>query len=174
MTPFCFEHVFRAASMAEVFAAYFDPEHQREQDRAVDIASREVVDTADDGAVLRRVSRVVPTRQLPAVIRPFVAGGRLSYTETVAWRRADNLIDIAIRPSLLGGRAHIDARYQLIQQGPMAVHRRYAGEVRVDLALVAGRIERGIIAEFTVSLPVAASVTQGWLDRRPISVAVQA
>ncbi len=174
MTPFCFEHVFRAASVADVFAAYFDPDHQREQDRAVEIASREIVDTDDDGAVLRRVSRVVPTRQLPAVIRPFIAGGKLSYTETVAWRRADGVIDIAIRPSLLGGRAQIDARYQLVQQGPMAVHRRYAGEVRVELALVAGRIERGIIAEFAASLPVAASVTQGWLDRQIGQVAVQA
>jgi hypothetical protein len=171
MTPFCFEHVFRARSIADVFAAYFDDAHQREQDAAVDIASREVVELVDDGRVLRRVSRVVPRRQLPALVRPFVAGGQLSYVETVAWRREDDEIDIAIHPSLLGGRAQINARYHLQAHGQTAVYRRYAGDVRVDIALLSGRIERGIIAEFATSLPIAASVTQGWLDRRIMSVA---
>jgi len=30
MTPFCFEHEFRAPSVAAVFAAYWNPEHTRE------------------------------------------------------------------------------------------------------------------------------------------------
>jgi hypothetical protein len=174
MTPFCFEHVFRVGSVAEVFAAYFDADHQREQDRAVAIVARETLESIDDGVVLRRVSRVVPARQLPSVIRPFIAGGQLSYLDTLAWRRRDDVIDIAIQPSLLGGRARIDARYQLTRQGPTSVFRRYAGEVRVELPLIAARIERGIIAELATSLPIAASVTQAWLDQQIRSVTVQA
>ena len=165
VTPFDFEHLFRSATIADVFAAYFDADHQRQQDDALAIASREVLELVDDGAVLRRRCRVVPRRQLPAVLRPFVAGGALAYTETATWRRADDVIDLDIRPSLLGGRAHIHGIYALTQRGSNAVHRRYAGEVRVDLPLVAGRIERGIAAEFAAGLPVAAGVTQRWLDR---------
>ena len=43
MTPFRFEHDFRAPSPAAVFEAYFDPACTDEQDRRVQVASREVV-----------------------------------------------------------------------------------------------------------------------------------
>nr|HEX4315000.1 DUF2505 domain-containing protein [Kofleriaceae bacterium] len=163
MTPFCFEHVFRTAGVADVFAAYFDAEHQRRQDDVLAIASREVLDLTDGGDVLVRRCRVVPQRQLPAVVRPFVAG-ELAYVETATWRRRDDLIELDIQPSLLGGRARITGTYKLEQRGADAVHRRYAGEVRVDLPLIAGRVERGIAAEFAAGVPKAAAVTQHWLD----------
>jgi hypothetical protein len=168
MTPFSFEHVFRAPSVAAVFAAYFDPDHQRQQDDALAIAERVFVETVDDGDVLRRTCRVVPRRQLPAILRPFVAGGALSYLETAAWRRRDDAIHIDIRPSLLGGRATICGIYALDHIAG-AVHRRYAGEVRVDLPVVARRIERGIVAELSSSLPIAARVTQSHLDSCRVS-----
>ena len=117
MTPFCFEHVFRAPSTAAVFAAYFDEEHQREQDREVDIAERELLELDDRGDELRRVCRVSPRRQLPAVVRPFVAGP-LHYVETVTWRRRADEISIEIEPSLLRGRSRIASTYRLQRVGP--------------------------------------------------------
>ncbi len=164
MTPFSFEHVFRAPPVtAAVFAAYFDPEHQRRQDEALAIAERVVIEVVDDVEVLRRTCRVTPERRLPAVLRPFVAGGTLAYLETATWRRRDDAISLDIRPGLLGGRASIRGLYTLTL-APGGIHRRYAGEVRVDLPVVAGRIERGIVAEFATSMPIAARVTQSWLD----------
>ncbi len=163
MTPFCFEHVFRAPDVAAVFTTYFDPDHQRQQDEAIGIIERVVLETVDDGEVLRRTCRVTPQRRLPAVIRPFVAGGTLAYLETATWRRRDDAITLEIRPGLLGGRASIRGVYTLTRKTG-GIHRRYAGEVRVELPVVAGRIERGIVAEFATSMPIAARVTQGWLD----------
>lgn len=163
MTPFCFEHVFSATTTAAVFAAYFDPKHQIEQDRALEIAEREVLELDDHGDELRRVSRIVPRRQLPALIRPLMSGP-LHYLERAIWKRSTDEISIEMRPSLL--RTKITATYQLQRLGPGSVHRRYTGDVSVDVALLASRIERNIVAEFERSMPIAAACTQAWLDRQ--------
>ncbi len=164
MTPFCFDHEFRAPSVAAVFATYWDPDHAREQDRRVDIVERTVLELDDGAAELRRVCRVVQRRQLPVFVRPLVAGP-LHYIETLRWRKPDDEIDIEIRPSILKGRALISARYHLTSTAAGRIHRRYEGSVSVDVALLGSRIERGIVAEFERSMPVAAEVTQEWLDR---------
>jgi hypothetical protein len=170
MTPFAFEHVFRAPSPAEILAAYFDPAHQIEQDREVQIIERTVLELSDTPAELHRTSRIVPRRQLPALVRPLISG-QLHYIETCRWRKHDDEIDIEIRPSILKGRALITALYRLSRAGTGLIQRSYAGSVSVDVALIASRIERGIVAEFERSMPLAAAVTQAWLDRseRPLS-----
>ncbi len=164
MTPFCFEHVFRAPSTAAVFAAYFDANHQLEQDRATEIVEREVLELDDRDGMLRRTCRVTPRRQLPALVKPLIPG-RLDYIETVCWERRTDTLSIEIRPSMLHGRVHIAGTYRLASIGSDAIQRRYAGEVSVDIAWIAGRIERGIVAELARTLPVAANCTQQWLDR---------
>lgn len=164
MREFCFEHVFRAPSTAAVFAAYFHEGHTAAQDLRLDIIERAILERTETDDELHRVSRVVPRRQLPAVIRPFV-GEQLHYVERARWRKRDDEIELSIRPSLFGGRASITARYRLHRTGVDAIHRRYEGAVSVDVALFSSRIERGIVAELERSLPVAAACTQEWLDR---------
>jgi hypothetical protein len=165
-TQFCFEHVFRAPSIASVFDAYFDPSHLLHQDKMLDIVERSVLELVDDGVTLRRSCKVVPRRQLPAIVRPFLRGP-LHYIETATWRRADDEIDISIWPSLLKHKPDptITAVYRLSRRPDGAIHRSYAGTVSVDLALLASRIERGIVAEFERSMPLAAACTQAFLDR---------
>jgi hypothetical protein len=164
MTPFSFEHVFRAPTTGAVMTAYFDTDHQVEQDRRTEITSREVLELDDRDGVLRRTCRVVPRRKLPSLVKPLIPG-ELDYMETVIWRRGEDALDIAIRPSLLRGRVQITGTYRLERIGDDAIRRRYEGEVSVDIAFLAGRIERGIVAELARTLPVAAACTQDWLDR---------
>lgn len=165
-TTFHFEHRFRAPSRAAVFAAYFDDAHRDEQDRAVDVARREIVVDEDTAATRRRVSRVFPRRQLPAVVRAMVKGD-LSYDETIVWTKADDRIDFDIRPTLLDGRARIEAVYQLRAGGPGEIVRAYTGAVSVEVKLLGGRIERAIVTDLERSLATAAAVTQAYLDRGP-------
>jgi hypothetical protein len=172
MTPFCFEHVFLAAAPGELFAAYFDPQHQIEQDRVLEISEREVIELVDRGDEIVRRSRIVPRRQLPALLRPFSAGP-LHYVEHVVGRRAESTIDIDLR--LFGDRGRVIGCYELAQLAPGSVRRRYSGVVSVDVALVAGRVERGIVAEFERSLARASSCTQNWLvQQTPRSAAARA
>jgi hypothetical protein len=163
---FRFEHDFqRAPSPAVIFEAYFDPALSDEQDRAVEVARREVLELDDSGGVLRRVCKVVPRRQLPAIVRPFVPQG-LSYTETAVWRKAEDLIEMRIEPAVLGGRVEISATYRVSAAGPGVCRRVYAGHVSVQLALLGGRVERAIVDDLGRTLAKAAACTQAWLDAR--------
>ena len=164
MKSFSHEHVFRAPSTAAVFAAYFDPRHALEQDRELDIVERVVIEREETPELLRRVCRVVPRRQLPALVRPLISG-QLHYIETAIWRKREDEIRVEIRPSILSGRAVISATYRLSPVSAGLIRRSYEGSVSVDVALIASRIERGIVAEFERSMPLAAACTQAFLDR---------
>ena len=174
MRAFCFEHVFRAPSVDVVFATYFDPRHAAAQDRELDITERVVLERTETHDELRRVCRVVPKRQLPALVRPLVKGGQLTYLETAVWKKAKGEIQIEIKPSILSGRAVISATYRLSPISAGLIRRLYEGSVSVDVALISSRIECGIVKEFERSLPLAAACTQAFLDGTTSSVQARA
>lgn len=164
-TEFSFENIFRAASVETVLAAYFDPDHLATQDRLAELVDREVVEDRDDGATRRTSWRVAHAHPLPLFVRPFVAGGRLRYLETMVWRKADRAIDLTVVPEVLGGRVSITAVYELAEVGAGQIRRRYRGTVNVDIRLLSGKIEKAILAKFQESMPMMTACTQGWLDR---------
>ena len=166
-TSFSFEHLFRAPDPQAILAVYFDPRHTALQDEKSNIVSREYLEVSDTGDAYRRVSKIVPNKQLPAMMRPF-ATGSLHYVEEQSWRRGTNEIHIVIRPSFLPGRAVIKAVYRLETAGQGLVRRTYAGTVSVEVSLLGGRIERGIIADMERSLVSSAAGTQSYLDAHPV------
>ncbi len=168
MTPFHFEYLFRARDPDAVFAVYFDPDHQADQDRRVDVAKRETLEDVDEGDLRRRVARVYPRRQLPVVIRPLIKGD-LSYEESIVWHKRDHRIQFDIRPRLLDGKAQILATYQLHQEGPGKVRRLYDGQVNVQVRLIGGRVEKTIVEDLEKSLTATAGCTQEYLDRRGLT-----
>jgi hypothetical protein len=165
MTPFSFEHVFRAPSAEIVLAAYFNDDHLATQDELAGLIDRTVIESTDDGARLHTSWRVSAKEQLPLFVRPFVSGGRLRYVETMTWRRADGAIDLLVQPEVLGGRVQIAAEYKLTKIGEGQVQRRYSGSISVAIKLVSGRIERAIAERMAKEMPAMAACTQGWLDR---------
>jgi hypothetical protein len=168
-TPFSFESLFRAPSVDVVLAAYFDPDHLRAQDMAAGLTDREILDDKDDGTRRTCSWSVRASTQLPLYARPFVEGGRLTYRETMIWRKAESAIDLTIQPQILGGRVQIEAIYQLSPAGAGQVLRRYAGQIRVDVKLVSGKIERAILGEIEKGMPVMTECTQQWLlANRPV------
>jgi hypothetical protein len=164
-TQFAFENIFRAPSVSAVLAAYFDDDHLATQDKLAELVDRVVVERTDTPEKLFCTWRVGSARSLPIFVRPFVSGGRLTYLETMTWRRADDAIDLSVVPQILNGRVKIEAVYQLSKAGENQVRRRYAGSVGVDIRLLSGKIERGILAAFEKEMPVMTKCTQDWLDR---------
>jgi Protein of unknown function (DUF2505) len=173
MKSFTHDHVFHAPSAEAVFIAFFDAAHAKEQDRALDFTERTVLERDETGDELRRVCRIVPRRQLPALVRPLIRG-QLHYIETAVWKKSASEIAIEIRPSLLSGRAVIRATYRIAPLAQGQFQRRYEGTVSVDVALIASRIECGIVKEFERSIPLAAAVTQAFLDRPPSTIQAHA
>jgi hypothetical protein len=167
VTPFHFEHDFRAASVEHVFRAYFDPQLSAEHDRLSGIVKREELEHTDDGATMQRVCRVWPERQLPVFVRPFVSGP-LHYTERMTFDRPRQRIDLDIRPSVLGKRTQIRITYALSQPKAGIVRRVYEGDVTVEIAVVGGRAERMIADDIGKVLSTVEPCTQEWLDAHPL------
>jgi hypothetical protein len=161
MTPFSFEHVFLATPEA-LLSAFFEPAHVVEQDRALGVVEREILELVDGEQIAQRTSRVVPTTRFPPAVRRFAP--KPEYLERVTWHKPSH--ELAIDMRLLGDRGQVAARYTLEQIAVGSIRRRYTGHVSVNIALIAGRIERGIIAEFERSLAASAACTQSWLDRQ--------
>ncbi len=166
-TEFSFDHVFRAASPATIYNAYFDPDHLATQDKLAELGDRVIVEDQDDGNVRKTSWRVTSLKQLPLIARPFVDGGKLVYIEQMTLRRDANEVDLVVTPQILSGRVTLTAVYQLTQAGENQVKRRYKGSVNVGIKLVSGKIEKGIVAELEKAMPMMADCTQRWLDSRP-------
>jgi hypothetical protein len=167
-TPFSYETIFDASGKTAVLAAYFDEDHLATQDQVAALCDRKVVETHDDDAIRTCTWSVRSQRPLPVFVRPFVEGGRVTYLETMKWRKADDEIDLSIVPQILGGRVQIAAVYQLADVAPGKVRRRYAGSITVSVKLLSGKIERSIADEMAKAMPLMTECTQGWLRRAGI------
>ena len=168
MQTFRHEHVFFAPTLDAIFASYFDPSCSVAQDKEVDIVERTVSEESTANDVYHRVCRVVPKRQLPSFIRPLVSGP-LHYTEDLHWYKRENRMTFVIRPSLMSGRAQINADYRLFDAGDApggwrTIRRVYEGNLTIDVPLVGGRIEKGIVADMETSLKITAASTQAWIN----------
>ena len=71
-TPFKFENVFRAPSVADVLAAYFDPDHLATQDKVAELTDRVVTEQIEGEGTLKCTWKVGSLRSLPIFVRPFV------------------------------------------------------------------------------------------------------
>lgn len=163
-TSFKFEYVYRAPSVADVLAAYWDPDHLATQDKLANLCDRVVVEDVETDGIRKTTWKVASSRSLPLIVKPFVSGGRLTFLETMT-RRNDRLVEASIQPQILNGRVHIDATYALDQVGDHQIRRTYAGTITVGIALLSGKIEKGIFEAFDKEMPTMTKCTQDWLDR---------
>lgn len=164
-TEFSFDHTFRVPSIETLCAAYFDMDHLETQDKLAELGDRKVVENTDDGQVRKSVWNVTSLKQLPSLTKPFIKDGKLTYLESMTWRRAANELDLVVTPQILGGRVSLSATYTLKETAPGQVMRRYKGSVNVNIPLLSGKIERGILAELEKAMPIMAQCTQTWLDK---------
>jgi hypothetical protein len=165
-TEFRFEHVFRAPSPAEVVRAYFDAEHLAIQDKVAGLLERTVIQQHEDDTFKEMTWSVRSSRQLPFFVKPLVEGGRLAFHEWQKWKKGSNEVEMSVTPQILGGRVKIAGSYLLTPRGEGEVHRLYKGAITADVRLIGGKVERGILEEFTKGVPSMAACTQQWLDAR--------
>ena len=167
-TEYSFETVFEAPGLTAdaIGAAYFDPDHLAAQDVVGQLGERAITEERDDDKARFCRWSVRSLRPLPALVKPFVEGGRLEYLETMTWRKADHEIDMTIVPQIASGRVQIAAVYTFTQVGDGKVRRRYKGGIQVNVPLLSGRIERAILTEIENGMLAMANCTQKWLAVR--------
>ncbi len=163
VTRFFFEHEFVCADAAAFWHCYFDKEHEARLDEALGLQSRELLEETDDGTTHVRRYRVAPKRQIPGWLRAVTRAG-LEYEEESIFYKADDRIEISIRPSLLPGRTRVEATYSVALVAPGRVVRRFEGEVEVRMPVIGARLERAVVRDMEASYEVAVPLTQACLD----------
>ncbi|MBL0213090.1 MAG: DUF2505 family protein [Myxococcales bacterium] len=164
MTPYEITHVFPDIAPHELLAAMTTPTHQQLQDKVADIERRDFLGRESDAQHYRCECMVYPRRKIPAYVRPLLGGG-LECHEVVLWTKANDYLEIDVRPAVLGGRARVRATCKVTADGTSTV-RQYSGQVTVEVRLIGPKVERAIVAEMLKTLDAAAAATRAWLASR--------
>lgn len=163
MTPFRFEHEFRADSAAQFWRGYFDEQHIAHLDAELGLRARELKERREDESTLHRVSRVMPERELPGWLRK-VTGAGLDYEEHLTFYKHENRCELLILPSLFPSRTRIEGTYDVQEVGPGRLLRRFFGTIDIRVPVLGGRVERSVLADMESSYQRAVPLTQDWLD----------
>ena len=125
---------------------------------------RSLVEFSFKDGMLRRVTQVVPSRDIPGPVAALMGGGRLEYTEHVEYRAGSMRGTWKTVPSLMRDKVDSHGTFQFAAEGD-AVVRRIEGEVKVKVFGIGGVVERFVVADVERSYADASTFTRGWLSK---------
>jgi hypothetical protein len=110
--------------------------------------------------------RIMPTRDLPEVVKKIVKGD-LGYVETSTLDLDTNIIHVKIEPTLFTDRTTFRAEYRITPLGPGRLRRTFEGDIHVDWPLVGRKIEAFILSDVERSYETVARLTSEWCAAHP-------
>lgn len=145
---------------------FFDEDYNAALYRELGMRERRLIERRDEdgGDTIRRVVRIVPKADIPAVVQKFV-GSQIAYVERSVWRRAASALDVEIEIDVPAARDRVQMRgvYTVAPLGTGRVRREFRGTIRVGIPLLGGQIERQVVESIRKSYETAATFTRRWL-----------
>lgn len=159
-----------ATTATHYWDVFFDADYNRGLYEALDM-DYELLELRREGegsdeTIVRRV-KLVPRRELPAVMRKFVSGA-ISYEQRDRFSRRDDRVDVETIPNYLADRFVSKGIYRLLPAAD-GVERVWEGECACKVPLVGGAIEKLIVDEVQRGYTTTTSFTRDWLARHPAS-----
>ena len=166
MTHYRFEHDFEIDAN-EYWELFFSEPYNVDLYREMKMKERHVIEHVDDGKVLRRVVKVTPSDDLPAMFKSVVPD--TSYTEHDVYHRDRSSMDVVIEPA--AGKSKFDMRavYSVTPLGPGRCRRTFEGDVKVSVMILGGQIEKFMVERLRASYEVATNVTRRWIEKKKAS-----
>ncbi len=155
------EHTFEGIDLPAYEQLYFDEEFNAALCAATSL-DRTLVSRKLEGNTLRRVSRIVPHRAVPAPIAKVLGGAQLSYVEHVEYELESYVAHWHIEPSFLADKIETYGVYRFCEARG-GVTRVVDGIINVAIFGLGGLIERFVVADIEKSYEVAAEFTRRWL-----------
>jgi hypothetical protein len=162
-THFAFTHEFDATP-EEFWRVFLHEPYNVELYDRIGVKERTVLDRSEDATTVKWAVRIVPKRDIPAVVKK-VVGGDLGYTEHGVYHKGQDRLDVRIETTLLRDRTKIAGVYTVKPIGPRRLSRTFEGDAAVDIPLVGRRVEAVVVDDMRKSYDVAARVTAEWLAR---------
>ena len=163
MTHFALIHEFECTPEA-FWGVFFDEPYNIEVYDRIGVRERRFLARTEDEATIHFELRIMPKRDLPAIIKKIV-GGDLGYTEISTYYKGKDYLDVRIEPTLLKDRTRIQAVYSLKPVGPGRVRRTFEGDCTIDLPIVGRKVEATVLEDVKRSYDIAAQVTREWLRK---------
>lgn len=119
----------------------------------------------DDGKTFYRVQRITPHTTIPGFMSSIVQGG-LSYTEidTLDW--ATNTMQVVIEMESMKDRFSMQGLYKVIPlDGGSRVRRDFTGDIKVDIPIIGGKIEKTVLEQTRDGYETAAHTTRRWIAK---------
>jgi hypothetical protein len=160
-----------ATSAEHYWNTFFSPQYNAALWPALQIRCEEqLYERQGEGKDLtaRRVLRLTPDRELPAILRKLVSGA-ISYTESNQFTRATNTLEVVTVPSFLADKITTKGIYTLVELEPMRVRRVWQGVCECKIPLVGRKVEEVIIDEVRRSYKLTTDFTRAWLRDHPVA-----
>lgn len=160
---FRFEHEFDIDPKT-YWNIFFDDAYNVDLYKRLRMNDRKVLEQKDDGKVLRRVVKLTPADEVPAMFRSVIKD--TGYTEHDTFYRDRSAMDVVIEPSMLKNKFDFRAIYSVIPVGDARCRRIFEGDCKVSVMVIGGQIEKFIVDNVRASYDTAATVTREWIAKR--------
>jgi hypothetical protein len=144
---------------------FFSEPFENELFRRLKMRTHVVLERKDEGNQYRRKVKLEPEAEVPSWAQAVVRD--TGYTEHDLLHRDRSVMDVTIEPALMKDRFHMSGSFKVTPLGPGRCRREFAGEVRVSVPLLGGKIEKFMVDKMREGYDVAAEFTREWLRRQP-------
>ena len=163
-----FEHEFDV-DPAAFWEMFFTEEYNAELYEALKITGRKVLESTDDGKILRRAVRMTPQTRMPAVIAKVVPDQ--TYVERNVYWREKSAMEVRIEPAALASKFDMKAMFSVVPAGEGKCKRIFEGDVKVSIMIVGGQIEKFMVEQMKTSYETATQFTRAYIQRRKAKTA---
>lgn len=144
---------------------FFSDEYNAALWKTLDI-ERELIEFKREGSgqdeVIRRVQRLTPKRDVPAVLRKLVKDA-VSYEERNVWRRRDNCMEVVTIPNFFADKFTAKGTYKLSPHGVDRLTRTWKANCECRVPLLGGKVEQHVVEEVKKSYRATTAFTRQWI-----------
>jgi hypothetical protein len=160
---FRFEHDFDIDAK-DYWDLFFAEDYTSDLYKAIQMKEWRILEMKDDGKTLKRVVKLSPERDIPAVFKKVIKG--TGYTEHDLFHRDRSEMDVDIELDMMKEKFKLHGVYAVRPLGPGRCRRSFEGDANVSIMLIGGQIEKYIIDEMRTSYEVATQLTRRFIEKR--------
>ena len=162
-THFKFEHDFDIDAK-DFWDLFFAEDYNVDLYREMKMKDRKVLEHKDDGKTIKRVVKLSPADDIPAMFKSVVPD--TSYTEHDLFHKERSSMDVMIEPAAGKNKFDMKAVYAVKSIGPGKCRRSFEGDVKVNVMILGGQIEKFMVDKMKTSYDIATDVTKRWIQKR--------
>ena len=143
---------------------FFSQPYEEELYKRLKMKTRTVLEHKDEGNLVRRTQRMEPELNIPSWATSVIKD--TGYTEYDVMNKATSTMEVRIEPALMKDRFKMHSTFKVTPLGPGRCRREFAGELRISVPLLGGKIEKLMVEQLREAYDMAAQVTREWISKK--------